>query len=63
MRSDAVETKPQLLSRERIILIGNPNVGKSVIFNYLTGKACHRLQLSGHDRRSDTGSPLGLREG
>ncbi len=23
---------------ERIILIGNPNVGKSVIFNYLTGK-------------------------
>ena len=33
-----METKPQLLSRERIILIGNPNVGKSVIFNYLTGK-------------------------
>jgi ferrous iron transport protein B len=23
---------------ERVILIGNPNVGKSVIFNYLTGK-------------------------
>ena len=38
MRSDAVETKPRLSSRERIILIGNPNVGKSVIFNYLTGK-------------------------
>ena len=25
-------------SREKVILIGNPNVGKSVIFNYLTGK-------------------------
>lgn len=25
-------------SEEKIILIGNPNVGKSVIFNYLTGK-------------------------
>jgi ferrous iron transport protein B len=24
--------------KEKIILIGNPNVGKSVIFNYLTGK-------------------------
>jgi ferrous iron transport protein B len=26
------------LSGEKIILLGNPNVGKSVIFNYLTGK-------------------------
>jgi ferrous iron transport protein B len=26
------------VSREKLILIGNPNVGKSVIFNYLTGK-------------------------
>ncbi|MFB3884734.1 MAG: ferrous iron transport protein B [Thermodesulfobacteriota bacterium] len=25
-------------SEEKVILIGNPNVGKSVIFNYLTGK-------------------------
>jgi ferrous iron transport protein B len=25
-------------SKEKVILIGNPNVGKSVIFNYLTGK-------------------------
>jgi ferrous iron transport protein B len=25
-------------SYEKVILIGNPNVGKSVIFNYLTGK-------------------------
>jgi ferrous iron transport protein B len=25
-------------SREKVVLIGNPNVGKSVIFNYLTGK-------------------------
>jgi ferrous iron transport protein B len=26
------------VSRKKLILIGNPNVGKSVIFNYLTGK-------------------------
>ncbi len=26
------------VSREKLVLIGNPNVGKSVIFNYLTGK-------------------------
>jgi ferrous iron transport protein B len=26
------------LSKEKVVLIGNPNVGKSVIFNYLTGK-------------------------
>jgi ferrous iron transport protein B len=32
------ETKPTEASKEKIILIGNPNVGKSVIFNYLTGK-------------------------
>ncbi len=25
-------------SKEKVILIGNPNVGKSVVFNYLTGK-------------------------
>ena len=35
-------SKPELkqtdVSREKVILIGNPNVGKSVIFNYLTGK-------------------------
>lgn len=32
------ETKPTEPSWEKVILIGNPNVGKSVIFNYLTGK-------------------------
>jgi ferrous iron transport protein B len=32
------ETKPQESSDPKVILIGNPNVGKSVIFNYLTGK-------------------------
>ena len=32
------ETKQTDVSREKVILIGNPNVGKSVIFNYLTGK-------------------------
>src|SRR4030042_563324 len=35
-------SKPELkqtdVSREKVILIGNPNVGKSVIFNYLPGK-------------------------
>jgi len=32
------EAKQTDVSREKVILIGNPNVGKSVIFNYLTGK-------------------------
>src|SRR5512147_946438 len=32
------ESAPVGPDRERVILIGNPNVGKSVIFNYLTGK-------------------------
>jgi ferrous iron transport protein B len=32
------EAKQADASREKVILIGNPNVGKSVIFNYLTGK-------------------------
>ncbi len=32
------ELKQSDASREKVILIGNPNVGKSVIFNYLTGK-------------------------
>jgi ferrous iron transport protein B len=30
--------KPGDVYREKVILIGNPNVGKSVVFNYLTGK-------------------------
>lgn len=33
-----IETKQTDDSREKVILIGNPNVGKSVVFNYLTGK-------------------------
>jgi ferrous iron transport protein B len=33
-----IENEQTKDSRERIILIGNPNVGKSVVFNYLTGK-------------------------
>jgi ferrous iron transport protein B len=32
------EIKPTESFKEKVILIGNPNVGKSVIFNYLTGK-------------------------
>ncbi len=32
------EAKQTEALREKVILIGNPNVGKSVIFNYLTGK-------------------------
>ncbi len=32
------EMKPTRAYKEKIILVGNPNVGKSVIFNYLTGK-------------------------
>jgi ferrous iron transport protein B len=33
-----VESVPTDADGEKVILIGNPNVGKSVIFNYLTGK-------------------------
>jgi ferrous iron transport protein B len=36
--SDRTELKQSDVYRERVILIGNPNVGKSVVFNYLTGK-------------------------
>jgi ferrous iron transport protein B len=32
------EAKQTDSAKEKIILIGNPNVGKSVIFNYLTGR-------------------------
>ena len=38
MRSCSAETRPPAPVKESIVLIGNPNVGKSVIFNYLTGK-------------------------
>jgi len=38
MDSCKKETRQKESPVERIILIGNPNVGKSVIFNYLTGK-------------------------
>ncbi|HUL36238.1 MAG TPA: ferrous iron transport protein B [Thermodesulfobacteriota bacterium] len=36
--SSRTETQQSEASAEKVILIGNPNVGKSVIFNYLTGK-------------------------
>ncbi|NWG03788.1 MAG: ferrous iron transport protein B [Syntrophaceae bacterium] len=36
--NQSTETKQIRSPREKVILIGNPNVGKSVIFNYLTGK-------------------------
>lgn len=38
MDSCKPDTPPADVHGERIILLGNPNVGKSVIFNYLTGK-------------------------
>ena len=38
MKSARAERQQSDDSREKVILIGNPNVGKSVIFNYLTGK-------------------------
>ncbi len=34
-RTESSGTSP---SREKVVLIGNPNVGKSVIFNFLTGQ-------------------------
>lgn len=36
--SDKTETIQTDRFSEKVILLGNPNVGKSVIFNYLTGK-------------------------
>src|SRR5512139_2105671 len=36
--SGRTESTPAGSDGEKVILIGNPNVGKSVIFNYLTGK-------------------------
>ncbi len=38
MESCKIRGKQKDSSTEKVILIGNPNVGKSVIFNYLTGK-------------------------
>ena len=38
MEGSAASAEPTPPSAEKIILIGNPNVGKSVLFNVLTGK-------------------------
>ncbi len=38
MECGRTEAKTPSLTKEKVILIGNPNVGKSVIFNYLTGQ-------------------------
>ena len=38
MECGRAEAKTSNVTEEKVILIGNPNVGKSVIFNYLTGQ-------------------------
>lgn len=38
MKCYKTEEKQKDSPKQKVILIGNPNVGKSVIFNYLTGK-------------------------
>jgi ferrous iron transport protein B len=38
MKCSSTQTATPDSSESKVILIGNPNVGKSVIFNYLTGK-------------------------
>ncbi len=50
------EEKQTEALREKVILIGNPNVGKSVIFNYLTGKYVTVSNYPGTTVEVSTGS-------
>src|SRR4030066_2052584 len=56
MKCCSPETQPLTPSRENIMLIGNPNVGKSVIFNYLTGKYVTRSNYPGTTVEVSTGT-------
>ena len=53
------EGKPTDASKEKVILIGNPNVGKSVIFNYLTGKYVTVSNYPGTTVEVATGTMMG----
>jgi hypothetical protein len=48
---ERIECSQRTSTRGRLTLVGNPNVGKSVILWVLDGQICHCFELSGDDGR------------